>query len=373
MLFKEVLGQDSIKQKLIQEIKNEKISHAQLFAGLPGNGGLALALAFVQYLFCEQKKEDDSCGECPSCIKIQKLEHPDLHFTFPTVLADHKLSDPLLGKWREQIKENVYFDLNDWIKKIDPKSERTPVIGSEQSVEFIKKLSLKSYEGGYKVMIVWMAEQLNVFSSNKLLKIIEEPQAKTIIILLSNSTDSLLPTILSRTQLVKIPKIEQAILIEHLKSNYQVNLEIATSILSRSDGDLIEAIRLVQSSEDNEDNRTHFIQLMRVCYKKDVLLMMEWIEETSSLSKPKIKNFLLYALHMFRQSILKNYTDDMLISVSIEEKDFLTNFAKFITGNNIFDFMKLFNDAHYHVDRNANTKILLNDLCFNVMRYIHKA
>jgi DNA polymerase-3 subunit delta' len=178
MQFSEVIGHNSLKSHLVDEVKNEKISHAQLFLGKPGYGVLPMALAFVQFLFCENKQESESCGACPACKKVSLLQHPDLHFSFPTIQAISKTSNGNLKEWREQIKEQPYFDLNGWIRKTDVR-ERKPIIGVQESEEVIKKLSLRSYEGGYKVMIIWMADQMNTATANKLLKIIEEPPKKT--------------------------------------------------------------------------------------------------------------------------------------------------------------------------------------------------
>ena len=206
MQFSAVVGQSELKRHLIDEVKNDKISHAQLFLGKPGYGPLPMALAFVQYLFCENKQAEDSCGECASCRKVAQLQHPDLHFSFPTVQGITKVSDAALPDWRAQIGNSPYFNLNDWIKKTDPR-ERKPIIGVQESEEIIKKLSLRSFEGGYKVMIIWMAEEMNPSCANKLLKIIEEPPAKTLFILVAESQEYMLQTILSRTQIVKVPRV----------------------------------------------------------------------------------------------------------------------------------------------------------------------
>lgn len=372
MQFKQVIGQRELKSHLIQEIRSDKVSHAQLFLGKSGYGNLPMALAFVQYLFCEDKQENDSCGVCASCRKTQELQHPDLHFSFPVVQAINKKSDAFLPEWRAQIKEKPYFNLNDWLTRIDEKG-RKPIIGTEESQEIIKKLNLKSYEGGYKVMIIWMAEEMNATCSNKLLKILEEPPAKTLFILVCESHDSLLQTIISRTQLVKVPRISLDDLSKHLKENQSLSKEASESMAARVDGDMIEALEMLGDGHEQDENRELFIKLMRVCYKKDVIPMMDWAEEISAITKEKQKIFIRYALHMFRQSMLRNYTDDQLTRVSDEENQFLKNFAKFITGNNVFDFMETFNDAHYHIERNANAKILFTNICFKVMRYIHVA
>lgn len=372
MLFRDVVGQEDLKRHLIEEVKDDKISHAQLFLGKSGYGGLPLALAFVQYLFCEDKQDQDSCGVCGSCKKVQDLQHPDLHFSFPVVLSESKTTNPLLPEWREMIKENPYFNLNQWLSKIDPKG-RKPTIGTDETQEILKKLVLKSYEGGYKVMVIWQAEEMNTVGANKLLKIIEEPPARTLFLLISDSQDAMLKTILSRTQVVNLPRIQTDAISMFLRDKHQLNASNSDSVAGRSDGDLLTALDLIGDQKGQDVNREHFINLMRISYKKDVLQMMAWADEIAAESKENQKNFLKYALHMFRQSMLKNYTDDILLRVSEQEADFLDKFSKFISGNNILDFMNTFSEAHYHLERNANSKILFTNICFNVMRYIHVA
>jgi DNA polymerase-3 subunit delta' len=372
MQFKDIVGQKELKHHLIDEAVSGKISHAQLFLGNPGFGSLPLALAFIQYIFCEKPSKTDSCGICPSCKKVNDLQHPDLHFSFPTVQALSKKSDGFIKEWRQQLTEKPYFKVNDWLKRIDIK-ERNPIIGTEESLEIIKKLSLKSYEGGYKVMIIWMAELMNPTCSNKLLKILEEPPAKTIFVLVCESMDNMLQTIISRTQTLVVPRIGIDELSQYLRKTKGLSQANADSVAARVDGDLIEATDLLEDQIEQDENREMFIQLMRVCYKKDVIPMMDWGEEMARMTKERQKIFLRYALHMFRQSILKNYTENQLTRVSDEEEGFLQKFARFITGNNILDFMETFNDAHYHIERNANAKILFTNLCFKVMRYIHFA
>lgn len=372
MQFQEVVGHSEIKQHLIEEITNDKVSHAQLFLGKAGYGSLPMALAFVQYLFCENKQETDSCGQCASCKKVQDYQHPDLHFSYPTVLGISKLSTPLLKEWREQLKANPYFKLKDWVNKIDSKG-RKPTIGTDESQDILKRLSLKSFEGGYKVMIIWMAEEMNTQSGNRLLKILEEPPARTLFILVCESQDAVLKTILSRTQIVKIPRIETEALSAYLRTNNQLNQSNADSVAGRCEGDLLEALDFIGDHQEQDENRELFIELMRVCFKKDVLQMMNWADKVASLTKERQRNFMKYSLHMIRQSMLKNYTEDILLRASEEERSFLQKFARFITGNNVMDFMKTFNDGDYYIERNANSRLLFTNICFKVMRYIHVA
>ncbi len=372
MRFTDVIGHTELKEHLIDEINRDKVSHAQLFLGKAGHGTLPLAVAFVQYLFCENKQATDSCGECPSCRKVTKLQHPDFHFSFPTVQAMSRISNGALAEWREQLIEEPYFNLNTWIKKIDSK-ERKPIISKDESQEIIKKLTLRSFEGGFKVMLIWMAEEMNTTCANKLLKIIEEPPADTLFLLVSESHEMMLQTILSRTQKVHVPRVGMDDLSAFLRSSKGQGSNGADSISARSDGDVIEALELLGNHIEHDENRDLFIQLMRVCYKKNVLEMIDLAESIAGHSREYQKVFLKYSLHMFRQSMLRNYMGDTLTNVSDEEGQFLVKFSQFISGNNILDFMKTFDDAHYHLERNANPKILFTQLCFQVMRYIHHA
>ncbi|MEX2484215.1 MAG: DNA polymerase III subunit delta' [Brumimicrobium sp.] len=372
MLFKEVVGHHTLKKQLIKEVENDRISHAQLFLGKLGYGGLPIALAFVQYLMCENRKPEDSCGTCPSCQKISKLQHPDIHFSFPTVQAISKIADAQFPEWKEMVLSNPYFNLNQWIYKSDPKG-RKPIISKHQSEEIVKKLSLKAFEGGYKVSILWLADEMNTVCANKLLKIIEEPPAKTLFILIAESQEQIMPTILSRTQIVKIKQLDDEALSTYLKSNEVDNPETLKSIISRAEGNLLQAIEMVSSQGNENENRERFIELMRVCYKKEVIPMMNWAEKMAKLGREEQKHFIKYALYMIRQSLMKNYTDEQLMRASLEESGFLKKFAQFITGNNVLDFTELFNNAHYSVERNAHAKILFTTITFEVMRYIHKA
>lgn len=372
MQFKDVVGQQELKTRMINEINSEKIGHAQLFLGKNGYGNLALALAYTQYLYCENKKKNDSCGECPSCSKTKQLIHPDVHFVFPTVQTISKTSDGMMKDWREIVSDSPYFNLNDWINHTDPKGRR-PIIGTEESKELLKKLSLMSFEGGYKVVIIWMAEEMNQTFANKMLKTLEEPSAKTVLLILSEDSESMLPTIISRAQMRKTPRLSFAEVAHYVQTNTKLNDNEAQSLVARVEGDISLIRGHLRSHESEDRNRDMFIQLMRSAYKKNVLEMMDWSDAMAGVGRETQKTFLEYALHMLRQSILKNYTDEQLTRVSTEEASFLKNFSRFITGNNISDFLEIFSEAHYHVERNANARILFTHLAFRVMRFIHFA
>lgn len=372
MLFRKVIGQKKYKDHFIKEVTKNNISHAQLFLGKTGYGSLPLALGFIQYLFCANKSAQDSCGECSSCKKIANLQHPDVHFSFPTTQAISKTSDPLFKDWSKAVTNNPYLSLNEWIHLSDEKG-RKPIISRHQSQEIVKKLALKSFEGNYKVSVIWMADEMNQVCANKLLKIIEEPPQKTLFILIAENQDKIMPTILSRTQILNIKPIEDSHLNSFIRTQGQFSESLVESVVARSEGDLHKAVSLLESSKEHNSNRTDFIQLMRVCYKKEVIPMFDWADKMSKYGREEQKSFILYALYMIRQSLMKNFTQGKLLKASDEEIEFLEKFARFITGNNVLDFTKLFNDAHYQVDRNAHAKMMFTHITFEVMRYIHKA
>jgi DNA polymerase-3 subunit delta' len=370
--FQQIIGHTHLKQELIREINSDKIAHAQLLQGPAGHGGLPLALAFSQYLFCSDRQLEDSCGHCASCLKVQQLQHPDLHFVYPVVQSIGKISDLFLNDWRNQIEQNPYFDLFHWTERIDNKL-RKPIIGTEESKDIIRKLSLKGYEGGYKIMIIWQPEDMNADCANKLLKILEEPPSRTLFLLVSEDASKLMVTIQSRTQLIRVPKIKNEDLSAFLQRSKGQSKTNADAVAAFADGSLLAALAYLETTEDQDQQRNQFIQLMRVCYKKEVLSMMDWADEISSIGKERQKLFIQYALHMLRQSILTNYMGDVLTRVSDDEAAFLEKFAPFISGNNIREFMSTLDAAYYQIDRNAHARILFTQLCFQTMRYIHQA
>ncbi|MFN5292496.1 MAG: DNA polymerase III subunit delta' [Flavobacteriia bacterium] len=372
MQFQLIIGQTQLKQELIRAINSDKIAHAQLLQGPAGYGGLPLALAFSQYLFCTARQSEDSCGRCAACLKVQQLQHPDLHFVYPVVQSIGKTSDLFLADWRTQIEQAPYFDLFQWTERIDNKL-RKPIIGTEESKDIIRKLSLKGYEGGYKVMIIWQPEEMNTDCANKLLKILEEPPARTLFLLVSEDASKLMITIQSRTQLIRVPKIKTEDLSAYLQQAKSQSRTNADAVAAFADGSVLAAMAYLETSEDQDQQREQFIQLMRVCYKKEVLAMMNWADDISGIGKERQKLFIQYALHMMRQSLLTNYMGDVLTKVSDEEAAFLEKFAPFISGNNIREFISTFDAAYYQIDRNANARILFTQLCFQTMRYIHQA
>ena len=373
MRFEKVIGQNDLKKKLLQEVENQKISHARIFFGEPGYGSLALALAFAQYILCEEKQEDDSCGVCLTCRQVEKLQHPDLHFSFPTVQSVSKVSNGLLPDWRAQIEESAYFSPFDWIKKIDPKEDKPkPIISVHESDAIQKKLRLKSYQGGYKILIMWLPETMKLECANKILKILEEPPEKTLFILVSSNIDALPDTIRSRCQILQLHRIESKLIEAHLKTTFNMDEQRCQSITAFSEGNLLKAYEITQSSDNDGELKDAFIEMMRLSYKKNVIEMINWSNAMAKKGRERQKIFLTYTLHMLRQCIIKNYSGEKLVQVSKEEAAFIERFSPFVSGKNIREFMKAFNEAYYQLERNANSKILFTLLCFQSMRFLHK-
>lgn len=364
MQFKEVIGQHAIKERLIRSVKDGRISHAQLFLGPQGSGSLALAVAYAQYICCANKLEDDSCGQCSSCIKYNKLAHPDLHFVYPVALSkDVRTSTDVAAEWRSAFLDNPYISLFNWFELLEAENKQA-VIGVEESGEILRKLSLTTYESEYKIMIIWQAEKMNQQSANKLLKILEEPPDKTLFLLICENEEQLLRTIVSRTQLIKVNKISDHELAEALVSLHGISADIAEKTAHLADGNFSEALLLISENENAAQNLASFQKLMRACLRFDAKAVMAWIEEIAAAGRERQKNFLNYALHIMRESLVLNYADPSLVKLGADEQDFVKKFSPYIHTNNIEAFMEELNKAHFHMERNANAKILFMDLAF---------
>ncbi|MEZ4936148.1 MAG: DNA polymerase III subunit delta' [Crocinitomicaceae bacterium] len=373
MQFKDVLGQESIKSHLLQEYHSNRISHAQMFLGPRGANKLPLAIAFSQLLLCEKPSEIDSCGQCESCKQVQTYSHPDLHFAYPVFGADKERQASHAErerKWLNNLKENPLFDYEGW-SDIMEAGGKLLSLGRFEGDTISKKLSLKSFAGGYKIMIIWLQELMNATCANNLLKILEEPPPKTLFILISENTENSLPTIISRTQIINVPKLKEQDILKALEGKGIGNME-ASEISRRANGDLLEAMEIVKGSQKKEIFLSQFIGLMRACYTKDVSKMLDWSESASKLGRDGLVDFLNYALYMTRQSLMRNYQAE-LTNYSTDEGQFLDKFARFINGNNVLKIYEELNQASYYIQRNCNPKIILTGLTFQVMRELHKA
>lgn len=370
MLFSEVIGQEAVKQRLLNTVKENRVSHAQLFLGPEGSGTLPLAIAYAQYVSCTNKQENDSCGTCHSCIKYNKLVHPDLHFVYPIALSkDARVSTDVIAKWRSAFLDNPYMSLSDWFDYLDAENKQA-VIGTDESTEILRKLSLTTYEAEYKIMVIWMADKMNQAAANKLLKILEEPPDKTLFLLIVESEDQLLRTILSRTQLVKVYKLSDEELKHALVERKGVSESDASRLVHLADGNYNAAIKLLSENENAAFNLSMFQQWMRACLKLDYPKMAAWGDEMAGIGREKQKNFLKYALHVIRESLMLSY-GTQLVKLEGEELDFVRKFSPFIHGSNCLQMIEELNKAHTHIERNANPKILFLDLSFRIYELLN--
>jgi len=372
MKFADVIGQDSIRKQLLKTVKNSRVSHAQLFLGQGGIGKLALAIAYAQYINCTNKQEDDSCGVCPSCVKYEKLVHPDLHFIYPTATTE-KFEKPkskdFVSEWRELVlKNNGYITLTDWYGKIGIERKRA-IINARDCNDIIQTLSYKSFEAEYKVMVIWMVEKLFHSAAPKLLKIFEEPPDKTLFILVAENQESILKTILSRAQLIKIPPIQDDDLSAVLRDQ-GYNLAIINDVVRVSRGNYLEAKSLIENQEEKSANHKWFIEWMRVCWKGEVKAMMTFISGFVRNSRDVQKNMLVYALRMMREAFLVNIDNQELVRLNTMEEEFVNNFNKFVNSKNIKLIDEEINKSIFHIERNANSSVLFLDMSLKFNRLL---
>ena len=373
MLFKNVIGQTDLKRKLIGNAHNNTVSHAQLFLGPLGHGGLPLGLAFSQYLNCENQGEDDSCGECPSCVKAQKFIHPDIHFSFPFPKVGKKeRCDEFIQDWREALQENVYLDLFGWMARFDAENKQ-PNITIRECHDIIHKLSLKAFESPFKIVILWLPEYLGK-EGNSLLKIIEEPPDHTVFILVAENSDRILPTVISRMQIVKIPHIDHSQLAEVLTQKFEINGEDAFRLANVSNGDYIEASRQIRHSF--EELSGLFVQWLSFCFPSKQTRSLEiykWIEKFATIGRENQKSFLKYALHFIHETLFMQATGKASAVLTQEELQLAEKLIGHSDYNVLQDLYKKINEAHFHAERNAHPKILMMSLSLNVARVLKRS
>jgi len=374
MQFKNIIGQKEIKERLIKSVINNKVSHAQLFFGAEGVGKLALAIAYGQYINCTNRTDTDSCGECSSCKKYEKLVHPDLHFVFPVIKIGSKevISDDHIAEWREFANKSQYFTYNQWISQLDNENKKGGMFVHE-SKSILKKINLTTYESEYKVMIFWLAEKMNPQTANKLLKIIEEPPAKTLFILISEDTEAIITTIKSRTQQVKIPKIDKESLKEYIIENSEINNtdEIETAI-KYSGGSLTSLKKFIDDSEENIELFDFFVRFMRTCYKFSIDEINNLTSEFHSLGREKQKRFFKLSLRLVRENFMMNIGNDNLSILTSIERDFADKFSNFIHAGIVEELYNELNKSLYDIDRNGSDKIIFYDTAIKINKLLRK-
>lgn len=381
MLFSNLLGQEHIKNHLTQSVDKGRIPHAQLFVGPEGSGTLPTAIAYAQYLLCQNNNSENTGGNESCNIKFERFSHPDLHFAFPVATNDkiksHPVSNHFLEEWRQLLAEQPYGNLFDWYKMISIDNKQGQ-IGVDEAQDIVKALSLKSYEGGYKVMLIWMAEKMNASAANKLLKLIEEPPNKTVFILVSEDEGQIINTIRSRCQVLHFPPLAEMVIKEALIKNYQLEESVALKIAHQANGNYNKAIDLVYQDSEDLQFEEWFVYWIRAAFKAKgnksaVHDLISWSEEIARTGRETQKQFLLFCIDFFRQALLLNYNAPELVYMDTKSKNFkLDNFAPFVNEANILDISNELQDAIYHIERNGNSKIILTDLSIKLTRLLHK-
>ena len=376
MQFKDVIGQSAIKQRLIQSVRENHVSHAQLFLGPAGSGKLPLALAYAQYILCPNRTETDSCGVCPTCQKVQKLVHPDLHFVMPTNTTKSVKSNPesdlFMEEWREfALKNEGYFGDNDWYSFLDIENKQG-YMSVRDAASLLRKLNMQAYEGEYKIAIIWMAEKMRTDTANKLLKLLEEPPEKTVFLLIAEDGEELLATIKSRTALVKIPSIELHEIETALKVRLGCNDKQAHDAAMISEGNWITACHSVQDSEEHKFFFTTFQQWMRLCFRAAYSELIDFSTNIKTLGREKQKELLDYGLRIIRNSLLFNNNLAEIVMLPEDEKVFNSKFAPFVNPANLAQIAELFEEAMRQIERNGNAQIIFTDVSFKMVGLLKK-
>lgn len=372
MQFKDIPGHEATKKFLIQTVKENRISHAQLFLGPEGSGKLALAIAYAQYVTCQHRTESDSCGVCPQCQKYQKLIHPDLHFVYPVVTSKNNskpVSDNYLTEWRNFVTKRNYHRLDDWYDFIGSENAQGSIFAQE-SQEIIRKLNLKTFESEYKVMIIWMAEKMNETCANKLLKMIEEPPAKTLFLLIAENEEAILTTIRSRTQLVKINRPDIENLVESLRTEFPnadaIKLENSAML---ADGNYLEAVSAMKQFESGVVETPEFelfTTLMRESFSLKYDQIIKLSDSLSKLGREKQKRFFDYCQRMIRECFMLSSVSRDLVKLTPGELKFAEKFAQFIHAGNISQLSELIAEAYRNIERNAYGKLVFTDLAIKL-------
>lgn len=375
MQFRHVVGQQKAKEQLIANVQQERISHAQLFLGNGGSGNLALAIAYAQYVVCENRQAEDSCGVCRACIKVEKLVHPDLHFVYPVAttpnIKSKPVSDNFIELWRNQIIDQPYFTLNQWLEVIGVENKQG-IIGTDEAGQILKKLNLKAFESDYKIMIIWMPEKMNDSAANKLLKLIEEPPEKTLFLLVAESSENIINTILSRTQLVTVPRLDRESIQEALQSGFDLSGDALHTAVRIANGSYIKALETVKKSEAAQEYFSTFTGWMRVCYAGKVPEIMAILESMQPWGREKKKNFLTYTMQMVRENLMLTVAPNQaeLTYLNGEETDFSNKFHRFINERNVWAINSELELAYKHIARNGSDKIVLLDLSLKLIKLL---
>ena len=369
MKFSEVIGQKEVQERLVQMVKEDRLPHAMMLCGPAGSGKMALAVAFGCYLLSLKDNKDMDQHEHPM---LAKLEHPDLHFTYPTIKlpsmsSDHKpVSDDFSHEWHDLMMQGPYFTLDQWLTAVGAENQQA-IITAGESDELVRKLSLKSSQGGYKVSIIWLPERMNIECANKLLKLIEEPPTQTVFLMVCEEPDKLLETIRSRVQRIDVKKIDNETIRQALVERRGISEDAAQRISRLANGSWLKALEALKVGSENEQFLDLFVMLMRMAYQRRVRELRKWSDTMAGLGREKQKRFFEFFLRMLRENFMYNFQQQDLVYMTKEEEDFAKNFARFINEANILPLYDLTNLAIRDISQNANAKIVFYDFALRII------
>lgn len=374
MYFADIIGQEDIKAHLRRFVDENRLAHALLFTGPRGNGKLPLAVALAHYLLCGGRNGEDACGNCPTCTKVNKLIHSDLHFVFPVIKKKSgsdsaPVSDDYIGEWRELFTKKPYFTYADWLAKLDIENQQ-PMIYERESSEILRKLSMQSREGGWKIVIIWLPEKMKEACSNKLLKIIEEPPKDTLFILVSEEPEKIIPTILSRTQRVHIPALSCGEIAQAMSQRYGLTQADAQMVAARSAGNWEQAEAQLRVDADNEQFLDLFTKLMRIAYARNIREMKKWSEQVAAMGREKQKHLLEYCQRMIRENFIMNFKRNEMLYMSDSEREFSIRFSPYVNEKNIFGIVDELSQAQRHIEQNVNAKMVFFDMSLRMIVWI---
>jgi DNA polymerase III subunit delta' len=364
--FSQVIGHAGLKARLIGNIRDQRVAHAQLFLGPRGGGNLAVALAYAQFLLCEQKGPTDSCGSCPACVQMARLEHPDLHLAFPIFLSEKlKTCDHAVKDWRTTVIRQPYLDIDVWREVLDGENKQMRM-GVDVAHDIQRRLNLHAFRGGYKVVLIWQPELMDAAAANKMLKVLEEPEPRTVFLLVANNADQLLSTIVSRSQLTKVPALAPSDVATALQARFPELGQVEAEMIGvRSDGDLLEAIDM---AEQGEEQLFLFLRdWLRACYARKVVVTADHAEGFQKMGRERQKSLIRYGLQMIRMCVLQWQQVPALVRTVGQEQEFVEGFSRLLTDANALGISRELEQAHVHIERNANPKIVFMDMSYRLM------
>lgn len=371
MRFSEVISQNEIKQRILHDVHENRIPHALMLTGPKGAGKMPLALALAQYLLCEHPDGEEPCGECRSCKMVAQWAHPDLHFTFPIIKKKNSSTPPVcddyLKEWRAQLQRGVYFDINDWLADMKAENQQAVYYVTESDA-LLKKLAIKSSQGGNRVIVMWLPERMNQETANKLLKLIEEPPTRTYFLMVCEEPDKVLGTIISRTQRIQVPALSEQEIEEALVKLYGVPGDVAQELAHVSQGSFTEALHRMEAGNDETMFFEQFVSLMRLAYSRKIKDLRAWSDAMATMGREPQKRFLRYAQRLVRENFVYNfYRHDELNYQMRAEADFSKRFARFINEKNVIRIMEELGDAERDIEGNVSAKMVFFDLALKMI------